>query len=149
MLHDGNRAASRVSEVCRPSGHGEELALGALARLGLARAYAMQGNNAKARAAYQDFLALWKNADPDIPLLQRANPSTPTCSNLASSPESLRAVLTNFPRPTTTFGSYRGTATFIDSSCLRSSFEPDLGDSSPRIAPNIQFIFCRMTEISR
>ena len=40
-----------------------------LARLGLARAYAMQGDTAKARAAYQDFLTLWKDADADIPVL--------------------------------------------------------------------------------
>ena len=44
-------------------------ATGALAHLGLARAYAMQGDTAKARAAYQDFLTLWKDADPDIPIL--------------------------------------------------------------------------------
>ena len=44
-------------------------ATGALAHLGLARAYAMQGDTTKARAAYQDFFALWKNADPDIPIL--------------------------------------------------------------------------------
>jgi cytochrome c-type biogenesis protein CcmH/NrfG len=45
---------------------------GTLARLGLARAYAMQGDTAKARAAYQDFLTLWKGADPDIPILKEA-----------------------------------------------------------------------------
>jgi hypothetical protein len=45
---------------------------GALARLGLARAYAVQGESAKARTAYQDFLALWKDADPDIPILKEA-----------------------------------------------------------------------------
>lgn len=45
---------------------------GALARLGLARAYALQGDAVKARAAYQDFLAIWKDADSDIPLLQQA-----------------------------------------------------------------------------
>ena len=43
-----------------------------LARLGLARAYAVQGETGKARAAYQDFLALWKDADPDIPILKEA-----------------------------------------------------------------------------
>jgi predicted Zn-dependent protease len=43
--------------------------IGALARLGLARAYALQGDTIAARAAYQDFLTLWKDADPDIPIL--------------------------------------------------------------------------------
>jgi len=46
--------------------------LGALAHLGLARAYAMSGDPAKSRAAYQDFLTLWKDADPDIPILKEA-----------------------------------------------------------------------------
>jgi DNA-binding winged helix-turn-helix (wHTH) protein/tetratricopeptide (TPR) repeat protein len=45
---------------------------GALPHLGLARAYAMQGDTAKARAAYQDFLMLWKDADPNIPILKEA-----------------------------------------------------------------------------
>jgi predicted Zn-dependent protease len=43
-----------------------------LGQLGLARAYALQGDSAKARTAYQDFLALWKDADPDVPLLKEA-----------------------------------------------------------------------------
>ncbi len=46
--------------------------IGALAHLGLGRAYAISGDTAKARAAYQDFLALWKDADPDIPILKEA-----------------------------------------------------------------------------
>jgi eukaryotic-like serine/threonine-protein kinase len=46
--------------------------LGALAHLGLARAYVLQGDTSKARRAYQDFLALWKDADPDIPILKQA-----------------------------------------------------------------------------
>jgi hypothetical protein len=46
--------------------------IGALAHLGLARAYVLQGDTVKARAAYQDFLTLWKDADPDIPILQQA-----------------------------------------------------------------------------
>jgi tetratricopeptide (TPR) repeat protein len=43
-----------------------------LARLGQARAYAAQGDKIKARTAYQDFFALWKDADPDIPILKQA-----------------------------------------------------------------------------
>jgi hypothetical protein len=46
--------------------------MGALAHLGLGRAYALAGETAKARAAYEDFLALWKDADPDIPILKQA-----------------------------------------------------------------------------
>jgi serine/threonine protein kinase/tetratricopeptide (TPR) repeat protein len=46
--------------------------LGALAHVGLARAYALSGDTAKAKAAYQDFFALWKDADPDIPILKEA-----------------------------------------------------------------------------
>jgi tetratricopeptide (TPR) repeat protein len=46
--------------------------LGALARLQLGRAYAMSGDKAKALAAYKDFLAVWKDADPDIPILKQA-----------------------------------------------------------------------------
>lgn len=43
-----------------------------LAKLGLGRAHVMTGDTAKARAAYQDFLALWKDADPDVPILKEA-----------------------------------------------------------------------------
>jgi eukaryotic-like serine/threonine-protein kinase len=43
-----------------------------LARLGLARAYAMAGDKTKAQTAYQDFFALWKDADPGIPILKEA-----------------------------------------------------------------------------
>jgi eukaryotic-like serine/threonine-protein kinase len=46
--------------------------IGALAHLGLARGYALAGETAKARAAYQDFLMLWKDADPDIPVFKQA-----------------------------------------------------------------------------
>jgi len=46
--------------------------LGALAPLGLARTYALQGDTAKARPAYQEFLTLWKDADPGIPILKQA-----------------------------------------------------------------------------
>ena len=41
-----------------------------LAKVGLARAYVLAGDQARARVAYQDFIALWKDADPEIPLLR-------------------------------------------------------------------------------
>jgi len=44
----------------------------ALSRLGLARAYTQQGDQSRARIEYQNFLALWKDADPDIPILRDA-----------------------------------------------------------------------------
>lgn len=44
--------------------------IGALAYLGLARAYALS-STAKTRTAYQDFLTLWNDADPDIPIMQQ------------------------------------------------------------------------------
>jgi eukaryotic-like serine/threonine-protein kinase len=46
--------------------------IGALAHLQLGRAFALSGDRSKAKAAYQDFLVLWKDADPDIPILKRA-----------------------------------------------------------------------------
>jgi DNA-binding winged helix-turn-helix (wHTH) protein/tetratricopeptide (TPR) repeat protein len=72
MLHDGNRAAAEFQKFIDHRGVVMNFPWGALARLGLARAYAMQGDTAKARAAYQDFLTLWKDADPDVPILREA-----------------------------------------------------------------------------
>jgi serine/threonine protein kinase/tetratricopeptide (TPR) repeat protein len=72
MLHDGNQAAAEFRKFIDHRGLGMNFPWGALARLGLARAYALQGDTAKARAAYQDFLTLWKDADPDIPILKEA-----------------------------------------------------------------------------
>jgi serine/threonine protein kinase/tetratricopeptide (TPR) repeat protein len=72
MLHDGNRAAPEFQKFIDHRGLVGNFPWGALARLGLARAYALQGDTGKARAAYQDFLTLWKDADPDIPILKEA-----------------------------------------------------------------------------
>src|SRR5271157_321407 len=69
MLHDGDRAAAEFQKFIDHRGLVVNFPWGALARLGLARAYAMQGDTVKARAAYQDFLTLWIDADPDIPIL--------------------------------------------------------------------------------
>lgn len=46
--------------------------LGSIAHLQLARAYAISGDTAKAKVAYQDFLTLWKDADPNVPILNEA-----------------------------------------------------------------------------
>jgi hypothetical protein len=72
MLHDGQRAAAEFQKFVDHRGVVINFPWGALARLGRARAYAMLGDTAKARAAYRDFLTLWKDADPDVPLLKEA-----------------------------------------------------------------------------
>ena len=72
MLHDGNRAAAEFQKFIDHRGLVANFPWAALARLGLARAYAAQGDTAKARTAYQDFLSLWKDADPDVPILNQA-----------------------------------------------------------------------------
>ncbi len=72
MLHDGNRAAAEFQKFIDHRGLVANFPWGALARLGLARAFAMQGDTAKAKTAYQDFLTLWKDADPDVPILKEA-----------------------------------------------------------------------------
>jgi len=72
MQSDGISAATEFQKIIDYPGIVLQNPLGALARLGLARAYALQRDTAKSRAAYQDFLTLWKNADPDIPILKEA-----------------------------------------------------------------------------
>jgi tetratricopeptide (TPR) repeat protein len=65
----GSAAAAEFQKILDHSGIVWNCWTGALARLGLSRSYSMQGDSAKAKAAYQDFLTLWKDADPDIPVL--------------------------------------------------------------------------------
>jgi len=65
----GTEAAAEFQEILDHRGVVGNESIGALAHLGLGRAYALQGDAAKARTAYQDFLTLWKDADPDIPIL--------------------------------------------------------------------------------
>jgi serine/threonine protein kinase/tetratricopeptide (TPR) repeat protein len=77
MLHNGNAAAKEFQKFIDHYGLVVNFQWGALARLGRARAYALDtatdpAASDKARAAYQDFLTLWKDADPDIPILQQA-----------------------------------------------------------------------------
>jgi eukaryotic-like serine/threonine-protein kinase len=64
----GSEAAAEFQKILDHRGIVLNEPIGALAHLGLARAYAMQGDAAKAKTAYQDFLTLWKDADLDIPI---------------------------------------------------------------------------------
>jgi tetratricopeptide (TPR) repeat protein len=68
----GSEAAAEFQKILDHRGIVSNGPIGALAHLQLGRAYAMQGDTAKSRAAYQDFLTLWKDADPDIPILKQA-----------------------------------------------------------------------------
>jgi len=70
--HQGDKAEVEFRKILDHPGIVRNDILGALAHLGLARAYALQGETIKARGAYQDFLTLWKDADPDIPILKQA-----------------------------------------------------------------------------
>jgi eukaryotic-like serine/threonine-protein kinase len=72
ILRDGNAAAAEFQKFIDHRGRVWNLPGGALARLQLARACALSGDKTKARIAYQDFLTLWKDADPDLPVLKQA-----------------------------------------------------------------------------
>ena len=71
-MRDGAKAAAEFQRILDHQGAAGFSPEYPLARLNLGRAYALQGNNTKARTAYQDFFAAWKDADPDIPILKTA-----------------------------------------------------------------------------
>lgn len=70
--HNGAAAATEFQKFLDHRGVTLNFPLGALDHLRVARAYALSGDTAKAKSAYNDFFTLWKNADPDIPILQQA-----------------------------------------------------------------------------
>jgi len=70
--HQGTEAAVEFQKLLDHGGIVFADPVGALAHLQLGRAYALSGDRAKAKTAYQDFLTLWKDADPDIPILKEA-----------------------------------------------------------------------------
>jgi eukaryotic-like serine/threonine-protein kinase len=69
---EGGAAVAEFQKILDHSGIVWNCSTGALAHLQLGRAYKLQGDTAKASAAYQEFLTLWKDADPDIPILKQA-----------------------------------------------------------------------------
>ena len=69
---EGTRAAAEFQKILDWPGVVVNEPIGAVAHLGLARAYVLQGDTAKAKAAYQNFLTLWKDADTDVPILNTA-----------------------------------------------------------------------------
>jgi eukaryotic-like serine/threonine-protein kinase len=68
----GSEAAQEFQKVLALRSYAPADPLMSLAHLGLGRAYALQGDFQKSRTAYQDFFALWKDADPDVPILKEA-----------------------------------------------------------------------------
>jgi hypothetical protein len=72
MAHKGTEAANEFQKILDHRGIVDNSPTGALAHVQLGKAYALSGDNTKAKAAYQQFLVLWKDADPNIPILQQA-----------------------------------------------------------------------------
>jgi len=70
--HNGSAAAAEFQKLLDHRGIVVNFVTGTLAHLQIGRAYAMAGDTAKAKDAYKDFLTLWKDADPDIPILKQA-----------------------------------------------------------------------------
>ena len=68
----GEQAVAEFQKILTHRGIVQTEPIGSLAQLGLARAYTLQDETAKAKAAYEDFFILWKDADPDIPVLKQA-----------------------------------------------------------------------------
>jgi len=68
----GSEAAQEFQKILALRNYGPADPLMSFAQLGLGRAYALQGDSQKSHTAYQDFFALWKDADPDIPILKQA-----------------------------------------------------------------------------
>ena len=72
LSRQGNPAAAEFQKYVEHRSTVNSYPLGALAQLGIARACALRKDRVKARVAYQEFLTLWKDADPDIPILKEA-----------------------------------------------------------------------------
>jgi hypothetical protein len=72
LAHNGATAAAEFQKLLDHRGIMANFVTGSLAHLQIGRAYAMAGETANAKKAYQDFFTLWKDADPDVPILKQA-----------------------------------------------------------------------------
>jgi eukaryotic-like serine/threonine-protein kinase len=72
MAHKGIEAAGEFQKILDHRGIVVNSPIGALAHLQLGRAYALMGESTKAKTVYQELFTLWKDADPDIPVLKQA-----------------------------------------------------------------------------
>lgn len=72
MARDGASAVAEFQKIIDHRAIVQNQIIGPLAHLGLARAYALQGDSVRAKTAYQNFFTLWKDADPDVPVLKQA-----------------------------------------------------------------------------
>jgi serine/threonine protein kinase/tetratricopeptide (TPR) repeat protein len=72
MAHNGAAAAAEFQKVLDHRGTVLNFVTGAMAHLQISRAYAMAGDTVKTKAAYQEFFTLWKDADPEVPILKEA-----------------------------------------------------------------------------
>jgi hypothetical protein len=70
-VRQGAEAAAEFRKILAHRGIVVSDPVGAAGRLQLGRAFALSGDRTRARAAYQDFLTLWKDADPDLPILKQ------------------------------------------------------------------------------
>jgi eukaryotic-like serine/threonine-protein kinase len=72
MAHRGTEAAAEFQKIIDHRGIVANSPSGALTHLQFGRSYALLGDKNKAKTAYQDFLTLWEDVDPDIPVLKQA-----------------------------------------------------------------------------
>ena len=70
--HKGKEAGAEFQKIHDHRGIVVNSPIGVLAHLSLSRAYVLSGDKTKAKSAYQDVLTIWKDADPDIPMLKQA-----------------------------------------------------------------------------
>jgi len=83
-LGDGQSAAAQFQKLIDNPGFSVRHVIGPLARLQLGRAQKMMGDNASARKSYEEFLSIWKDADPDLPIYRQAKDEYAQLKNLSN-----------------------------------------------------------------